>query len=435
MKIRLKKSLSLPLVAVALASSTGAMADDGAKLSATGAVEARWYLMSSQTKAMPALKREELNFQLAINAVKDHTFAGLVFQDAGQRHGKNDGEAVFAANEDKESVSLVSLYKYFAGVDFGVVKVTIGNKQNTGFYDAVDNDPLTDGGFSTSKSDFYWFDDGVEALESGGITFEAPVNGWNLGLNIGTVDQKGRSNAYGVFVNGEVAGAKVELSTASTKGALVVEEAAATATTAAVTPVIADRADTRLAASAPVGPVTVGLEYVMSKASTFDAQPDGTNVGLYKKAAVPNEQKDQNNWAALSVSGSQPMGSDAVVYKVDYKMATQKVEAGTTKMKYDLNGVGLNVGYKMADMFKGGSLTPGVAVKTATFKDDVSASDTFEDLSSQRTELYAKYAFGNFYTTFVYRMDNAKGENFVKASDGAKTKKASSAFVKMGYSF
>jgi hypothetical protein len=32
-------------------------------------------------------------------------------------------------------------------------------------------------------------------------------------------------------------------------------------------------------------------------------------------------------------------------------------------------------------------------------------------------------------------MDNAKGENFVKASDGAKTKKASSAFVKMGYSF
>jgi hypothetical protein len=33
MKIRLKKSLSLPLVAVALASSTGAMADEGAKLS------------------------------------------------------------------------------------------------------------------------------------------------------------------------------------------------------------------------------------------------------------------------------------------------------------------------------------------------------------------------------------------------------------------
>jgi hypothetical protein len=33
-------------------------------------------------------------------------------------------------------------------------------------------------------------------------------------------------------------------------------------------------------------------------------------------------------------------------------------------------------------------------------------------------------------------MDNAKGEVFVKSSDGTeKTKKASSAFVKMGYSF
>jgi hypothetical protein len=431
MKIRLKKSLSLPLVAVALASSTGAMADDGAKLSATGEVEARWYLMESTTKATPRLKREELNFQFAINAVKDHTFAGMVFQDAGQRHGKNDGEAVIDSNVDGEDVSVVSLYKYFAGVDFGVVKVTIGNKQNTGFYDA-ENGPFA----GISKSDFYWFDDGLEAFESAGITFEAPVNGWNLGLNIGSYSRDGRSNAYGLFVNGEVAGTKVELSTASTKGALIVEEAAATATTQQVIPVLADRADTRLAVSAPVGPVTVGLEYVMSKMTTFNAEDDGTKVEAYKKATTnPNETVNQNNWAALSVSGSQPMGADAVVYKLDYKMATQKLEPAAGKLKYDLNGVGLNVGYKMADMFKGGSLTPGVAVKTATFKDDVSATDTFEDLSSQRTELYAKYAYGNFYTTFVYRMDNAKGENFVKASDGAKTKKASSAFVKMGYSF
>ena len=428
MKIRLKKSLSLPLVAVALASSTGAMADEGAKLSATGAVEARWYLMSSQTKAMPALKRVELNFQFAINAVNDHTFAGLVFQDAGKRHGTNDSEAITTTNADKEEVSLLALYKYFAGVDFGVAKVTIGNKQNTGFYDAENE------AFSTSTNNLYWFDDGVEALEAGGITFEAPVNGWNLGLNIGTVDLQGRSNAYGFFVNGEVAGAKVEFSTASTKGALT--QKADTTVTPALNNEITDRADTRLAASAPVGPVTVGLEVVTSKASTFDAQADGTNVGSFKKAAVPNERKDQNNWAALSVSGSQPMGADAVVYTVDYKMATEKTEAGTAKAKYDLNGASLNVGYKLADIYKGGSLTPGLAVKTATFKDDVSATDTFEDLSVQRTELYAKYAYGNFYTTFVYRMDNAKGEIFVKSSDGTeKTKKASSAFVKMGYSF
>lgn len=428
MKIRLKKSLSLPLVAVALASSTGAMADDGAKLSATGEVEARWYLMNSQSKATPALRGEELNFQFAINAVKDHTFAGMVFQDAGKRHAISDTEAITTTNADGEEVSLLALYKYFAGIDFGVVKVTIGNKQNTGFYDAEN------GAFMGSKNDFYWFDDGVEALEAGGITFEAPVNGWNLGLNIGTIDLNGRSNAYGFFVNGEVAGAKVEFSTASTKGAYT--QKADTTTTPAKTDQITDRADTRLAASAPVGPVTVGLEYVMSKASVFDAQADGTNVKAFKKAATPNEQKDQNNWAALSVSGSQPMGADAVVYKVDYKMAAETVETGGTKTKYNLNGASVNVGYKLADIYKGGSLTPGLVVKTATFKDDVSASDTFEDLSGQRTELYAKYAFGNFYTTLVYRMDNQKGENFVKASNGTeKTKKASSAFVKMGYSF
>lgn len=427
MKIRLKKSLSLPLVAVALASSAGAMADEGAKLSATGKVEARWYLMESTTKATPRLKREELNFQFAINAVKDHTFAGMVFQDAGQRHGINDSEAITTKNEEKEDVSLIALYKYFAGVDFGVVKVTIGNKQNTGFYDAKNDH------FKDSKSNFYWFDDGVEAFESGGITFEAPVNGWNLGLNVGSYSRDGRSNAYGLFVNGEVAGTKVELSTASTKGALVAE--ADTTTTPATPAVIADRADTRLAVSAPVGPVTVGLEYVMSKMSTVAAEPDAPKVGAYKKTAGATEQKDQNNWAALSVSGSQPMGADAVVYTVDYKMATEKTEAGTAKAKYDLNGASLNVGYKLADMYRGGSLTPGLVVKTSTFKDDVSATDTFEDLSVQRTELYAKYAYGSFYTTFVYRMDNAKGEGFKKASDGAATKKASSAFVKMGYSF
>ena len=437
MKIRLKKSLSLPLVAVALASTQAVAADEGAKLSATGAVEARWYLLNSKTKATPAARTEELNVNLAINAVKDHTFAGVVFETLAKHHGSTDFEIVTGTKmgsdtdgdgkpEAGETVALVNLYKFFVGVDFGVVKVTGGNKQATGFY-SPDYDATSR---SSAARGFYWFDDGFSALESTGVTFEAPVAGWNIGLNFGSVGVDERTNAYGVFVKGEAGPAALEVSTATVKGAV-----AATGTS----PAQADRGDTRLAVSAPVGPVKVGLEYIMSKQESYAATQDGSKVGAYKKADGATANEVNETWTALTVSGAQPMGTNSVVYSVDYKMASE--DQKTAKMKYDLSGFGVDVGYKMADMYKGGSVTPGIKVKNSTQKADLPEANTadettFADESLQRIELYGKYTYEAFTGSLVYRMDTAKGEVFDDSSDSAKkSKKASSAFVKLAYNF
>ena len=128
-----------------------------------------------------------------------------------------------------------------------------------------------------------------------------------------------------------------------------------------------------------------------------------------------------------------------MVYGLDYKMATE--DQTTAKAKYDLSGFGLDVGYKMADMYKGGSFTPGLKVKNSTQKADLPEADKakedgYADESLQRIELYGKYAYESFSTSLVYRMDTAKGEVFTDAKDIAKkTKKASSAFVKLAYNF
>lgn len=435
MKIRLKKSLSLPLVAVALASTQAVAADEGAKLSATGAVEARWYLLNSKTKATPAANTEELNVNLAINAVKDHTFAGVVFETLNKHHGRNDFDGVFAKKGDSatpanEEVALVDLYKYFVGVDFGAVKVTGGNKQDLGVY--LPDYQATSA--STASTGFYWFDDGFSVLESAGITFDVPVSGWNIGLNFGSASDNGKTNVYGLSVKGEAGPAAIELSTASGKEGTFESDS-----TTKVPAALVDWASTRLAVSAPVGPVKVGVEYILTSSKAYAAVQDGTKVGAWKKAdgAVETEQKD--SWTALTVSGAQPMGTNSVVYSVDYKMASE--DQKTAKMKYDLSGFGVDVGYKMADMYKGGSVTPGIKVKNSTQKADLPEANTadettFADQSLQRIELYGKYTYEAFTGSLVYRMDTAKGEVFADSSDSAKkSKKASSAFVKLAYNF
>ena len=439
MKIRLKKSLSLPLVAVALASTQAVAADEGAKLTATGAVEARWYLLNSKTKATPIANGEEVNVNLAINAVKDHTFAGVVFETLDKHHGKDDFEGVFAnrtgsaGKNDGESVPLVNLYKYFVGVDFGMIKITGGNKQATGFY-SPDYQATS---LSKASTGFYWFDDGFSVYESSGVTVEAPVSGWNIGLNFGAVGEDGRTNAYGFMVKGEAGPAAIEVSAASVKGAaLKIDE------TTKIAGKIADASTTRLAVSAPVGPVKVGFEYIASKSEDSDAQVDGDKIGAYKKAETPNSNEVGQAWTALTVSGAQPMGTNSVVYSVDYKMASE--DQKTAKSKYDLSGYGVNVGYKMADMYKGGSITPGIVFKNSTQKADLpeadkTKEDAFANESLQRVELYGKYSYESFSASLVYRMDTAKGDVFPDSSDIKKgqagTKKASSAFVKLAYNF
>jgi len=435
MKIRLKKSLSLPLVAVALASTQAVAADEGAKLSATGAVEARWYLLNSKTKATPFANTEELNVNLAINAVKDHTFAGVVFESLNKHHGKNDFDGVFAKKGDNatpknEEVSLVYLHKYFVGVDFGTVKVTGGNKQALGVY--LPDYQATSA--STAKTGFYWFDDGFSVLERAGITFDVPVSGWNIGLNFGSASEDGKTNVYGLSVKGEAGPAAIELSTASGKeGTFNTDEKTQ------VPAALIDWASTRLAVSAPVGPVKVGVEYISTGSKAYATVQDGTKVGAWKKADGAVETEQKNSWTALTVSGSQPVGSDAVVYAVDYKMASE--DNKTDKEKFDLSGYGVDVGYKMADMYKGGAVTPGIKFKNSTQKADLpdaakDAEETFADQSLQRVELYGKYTYASFTGSLVYRMDTAKGEVFDDSSNSAKkTKKASSAFVKLAYNF
>ncbi|MEI8026633.1 MAG: hypothetical protein WCI18_09815 [Pseudomonadota bacterium] len=431
MKIRLKKSLSLPLVAVALASTQALAADEGAKLSATGAVEARWYLLSSKTKASPYARTEELNVNLAINAVKDHTFAGVVFESLDNHHAKPDTDGVYSKRTSGEAVTLVNLYKYFVGVDFGMVKITAGNKQGSGIY-TPDYQATSES--TASKAAFYWFDDGFSEVEAPGITFEVPVSGWNIGVNFGALGDDGKTNAYGLTVKGEAGPAAIELSTTASKGAMKLDEA-----TGKVPTTLVDNSGSRLAVSAPVGPVKVGLEYITTKDESAALAADGTKIGAYKKADGAETTETNQSWTALKVSGAQPMGTNSVVYSVDYKMASE--DQKTAKMKYDLSGFGLDVGYKMADMYKGGSVTPGIKVKNSTQKADLpeaNAADetTFADQSLQRIEVYGKYTYEAFTGSLAYRMDTAKGEVFEDASNSAKkTKKASSAFVRLAYNF
>jgi hypothetical protein len=191
--------------------------------------------------------------------------------------------------------------------------------------------------------------------------------------------------------------------------------------------------------SAPVGPVKLGLEYITAKAESSDADKDGTKIGAFKKAEVPNTLEFNDTWTALTVSGAQPVGADSIVYALDYKMTTEDIKSA--KNKFDLSGYGVDVGYKMADMYKGGAVTPGIKFKNSTQKADLpdaakDAEETFADQSLQRVELYGKYTYASFTGSLVYRMDTAKGEVFDDSSNSAKkTKKASSAFVKLAYNF
>lgn len=419
MKISLKK-VSLPMVAVALASGHAlASHPEGAHLDASGQVQARWNLMNSQTTANPYLNTEELNVQLAINATKGHTFAGLEFESIMNNHGKLSTEY---SQNDK---FFMGFKRYFVGADFEFVKVTAGNEQNTGLYQFKE---LAGNVYTASgiTNNLYWFDDGLETVRAPGITFAVPVAGWNVGLNLGALGDQGTSNAYNVTVGGEVAGAKIDLG-------YVTASKQETIDTTARTVVLTDITGLRFATSAKVADFNLGLEYVSDSSNSYAGAADGTKVGAYKKATGATDSKVANTWAAVHVDSSLPMGDNAVVYSLDYKMASEN--QSTAKVKSDVNGLGVNVGYKLANVMKGGSLTSGVAYKSATQKDDVSANSTFEDQSVSRLEVYSKYKFEGFTTGLTYRADTAKGKVYKKSSDGSATDKASKLFASIGYNF
>jgi len=419
MKISLKNA-SLPMVAVALASSQ-ALADhpEGAHIDATGQAQARWYLSDSTTTATPYLRTEELNVNLAINAAKDHTFAGIEFESIMNNHARPSAE--YSTNDK----FFMGFRRYFVGVDFGFVKATAGNEQNTGFYQFKE---LAGAVYTVSgiTNNLYWFDDGIEAVRAPGLTFEAPVAGWTLGLNLGAIGDQGTSNVYNVTASGEVAGTKLRVGYVSGS-----EQETIDATTKTVG--LSDVAGYRVAADSKIADVNLGLEYVSSTSNSYQGAADGTKVGAYKKATGATDSKATNSWASVHADSSLAMGENALVYAIDYKMATENQT--TAKQKYDVNGFGLNVGYKMANFHKGASLTSGVALKNATQKDNVSANTTFEDNSVSRFEVYTKYKLEGFSTGLTLRNDTAKGKLYKKSSDGSATNKATKLYASVGYNF